>query len=52
MNREPAVFDTLDIMRTYKASPERVFTPWADPAQKRREGCAERLEKLAEELGQ
>jgi len=36
MNREPAVFDTFDIVRTYKASPERVFTAWADPAQKRR----------------
>ena len=36
MSKEPAVFDTFDIDRKYKASPERVFAAWADPAQKRR----------------
>ena len=29
MNSEPTVFDTFDIVRTYKASPERVFTACA-----------------------
>ena len=36
MIKEPAVSDTFDIVRTYKAAPERVLADWADPAQKRR----------------
>ena len=36
MSDQPAVFDTFDIVRTYKASPERVFAAWADPVKKRR----------------
>jgi len=36
MSKAPIVHDTFIIERTYKASPERVFAAWADPAQKRR----------------
>lgn len=36
MSNEPAVFDTFEIVRSYKASPERVFDAWADPVKKRR----------------
>lgn len=36
MSNQPAVFDTFDIVRTYKASPERVFAACADPVKKRR----------------
>lgn len=36
MSKDKAVHDSFVIERTYKASPERVFAAFADPAQKRR----------------
>jgi uncharacterized protein YndB with AHSA1/START domain len=36
MNKHNVVHDSFTIERTYKASPERLFAAWADPAQKRR----------------
>lgn len=36
MNKHPVIHETFVIERTYKASPERVFAAWADPATNRR----------------